>query len=102
METMKQSGSWSSLGTHASLVVMWWLCISSSGETWKFDLEGHGQMPHKTIGILTKLFCTAGQNLVTLAWMGDDSWCGQAQNRVNLDFQVKFDLEGQGRSLHKQ
>ena len=33
METMKQSGPWSSLGTHGSLVVMWWLCISSSSET---------------------------------------------------------------------
>ena len=33
--------------------------------------------------------------------MGDELWCGQAQNRVNLDFQVKFDLEGQGRSLYK-
>ena len=38
METMKQSGLWSSLGTHSSLVVIWWLCISSSGETRKFNL----------------------------------------------------------------
>ena len=37
METMKQSGLWSSLGTHDSVVVIWWLCISSSGETRKFD-----------------------------------------------------------------
>ena len=37
METMKQPGLWSSLGTHGSLVVIWWLCISSSGETRKFD-----------------------------------------------------------------
>ena len=27
METMKQSGLWSSLGTHGSMVVIWWLCI---------------------------------------------------------------------------
>ena len=66
METLKQSGPWSSLGTHGSLVVIWWLCISSSGEdrnfihganvgpTWgrqkfyvKFDLEGQGQLPSK-------------------------------------------------------
>ena len=32
-----KSGLWSSLGTHGSLVVIWWLCISSSGETRKFD-----------------------------------------------------------------
>ena len=29
METVKQSGPWNSLGTHGSLVVMRWLCISS-------------------------------------------------------------------------
>ena len=33
--------------------------------------------------------------------MGSDLWYGQAQNGVNLDFQVKFGLEGRGRSLHK-
>ena len=53
------------------------------------------------IGILTKVFCTSGPNLVILAWMGGESWCGQAQYGVNLDFQVKFDLEGQGPSVHK-
>ena len=38
METMKQSRLWSTLGTHASLVVMWRLYISRSGETRKFDV----------------------------------------------------------------
>ena len=33
--------------------------------------------------------------------MGGELWCGQVQNGVNLDFQVKFDLEGHGRSVHK-
>ena len=37
METMKQSDLWSSLGTHGCLVAIWWLCISSSEETGKFD-----------------------------------------------------------------
>ena len=27
--------------------------------------------------------------------MGNELWCGQAQNGVNSDFKVKFDLEGQ-------
>ena len=36
----------------------------------KFDLEGQGQSPHKTIGILTKVFYTYGPNLVMLAWTG--------------------------------
>ena len=29
--------------------------------------------------------------------MGDELWCGQAQNGVNFDFEVKFDLECHGR-----
>ena len=33
--------------------------------------------------------------------MGGELWCEQAQNGVNLDFQVKFDLESQGWSVHK-
>ena len=62
----------------------------------KFDLEGLGQLPPKTIGTFTKLFSTSGPNLVILAWMGSELWSGQAQNLVNSDFEVKFDLEGQG------
>ena len=104
MGTMKQSGPWNSLGTHGSLVVMWWLCISSrikpENLTFKviFDLEGQGQVPRITIRILTKEFCTSGPNL---AWLGGELWCRQAQNGVNLEFQVKFDLEDQGQSVHK-
>ena len=33
--------------------------------------------------------------------MGGELWCGQTQNGVNLDFQVKFDLEGQGQWVYK-
>ena len=33
----------------------------------KFDLEGKGQSPLKTIGILTKVFYTCVSNLVILA-----------------------------------
>ena len=62
----------------------------------KFDLEGQSQLAPETIGILTKLFCTSGPNLVILTWMGNELWCGQAQNGVNFDFKVKFDLEDQG------
>ena len=91
--------SWNRLSIHDSLVVVWWLCISSSGETWKFDILSR-IWPWRWIApqnnrIFSKLFCTSGPNLVILAWMGDELWCRQAQNEVNLDFQVKFDLEGQ-------
>ena len=29
--------------------------------------------------------------------MGDELWCRRVKNGVNFDFEVKFDLEGQGR-----
>ena len=44
----------------------------------KFDLDGQGQSLPKTIGILTKVFCTFGPNLVILAWTGDYLSPGQA------------------------
>ena len=43
-----------------------------------------------------------GPNLEALAWTGDELLRGQAQNGVNFDFEVKFDLEGQGQSPPKQ
>ena len=46
----------------------------------KFDLEGQGQSPRKTIGILTKVFYTYGPNLVILAWTGDELSRGQASD----------------------
>ena len=64
----------------------------------KFNLTCHAQSPHKTTGILTKVFSTSGPNLVALAWTGDELSRGQAQNGVNFDFEVKFDLEGQGQT----
>ena len=36
-----------------------------------------------------------------LSWTGDELSHGQAQNGVNFDFEVKFDLEGQGQSPPK-
>ena len=65
------------------------------------NLTCHTQSTRKTTGILTKVFSTSGPNLVALAWTGDDLSRGQAQNRVNFDFEVKFDLEGQGQSPPK-
>ena len=47
------------------------------------------------------VFCTSGPNLVILAWTGEELSLGQAQNWVNFDFEVKFDLKGQGRSPPK-
>ena len=46
----------------------------------KFDFEGQGQSPPKTIGILTKVFCTSGPYLMIPAWTGLESSCGQASD----------------------
>ena len=67
----------------------------------KFNLTCHAQSTPKTTGILTKVFSTYGPNLVALAWTGDELSGRQAQNGVNFDFEVKFDLEGQGQSPPK-
>ena len=65
------------------------------------EIEDQDQSIPKFIGILTQVFCTFGPNLVVLAWTGDELSCRQAQNRVTFDFEVKFDLEGQGQSPPK-
>ena len=67
----------------------------------KLNLTCHAQSTPKTTGILTKVFSTSGPNFVALAWTGDESSRGQAQNGVNFDFEVKLDLEGQGQSPQK-
>ena len=67
----------------------------------KLNLTCQAQSTPKTIGILTKVFCTSGPNFLVLAWTGDELSHGQAQNGVNFDFEVKFDLEGQGQSPPK-
>ena len=68
----------------------------------KNEIEDQDQSIPKLIGILTQLFGTFGPNLVVLAWTGDELSCQQAQNWVTFDFEVKFDLEGQGQSPPKQ
>ena len=64
----------------------------------KFDLEGEGQSPPKTIEIFNKVFCTSAPNLMVLAWTNGELWCGQAQNlgyiwtfKFNLTLKVKVD-----------
>ena len=62
------------------------------------EIEDQDQSIPKLIGILTQVFCAFGPHLVILAWTGDELSCRQAQNGVTFDFEVKFDLEGQGQS----
>ena len=67
----------------------------------KLNLTYQARSTPKIIGMLTKVFCTFGSNLVILVWIGDELSRRQAQNGVNFDFEVKFDLEGQGQSPPK-
>ena len=84
-------------------MALWWLyggyvfpvVVRPENSTFlvKFDLEGQGHLPPQTIGIFTKLLCTSGQNFLILAWMGNELWCGQAQNGVNYDFRLNLTLK---------
>ena len=67
----------------------------------KLNLTGYAQSTPKTTGISNKVFITSGSNLVALAWTRDELSRRQAQNGVNFDFEVTFDLEGQGQSPTK-
>ena len=62
------------------------------------EIGDQGQWIPKFIGILIVLRCIVGRNLEILTSTGGEWSCGQAQNSLNFDFQVKFDLEGQGQS----
>ena len=61
----------------------------------KFVLEGQGQSPPKTIGILPKVFYTYGPNLVILAWTGDELSRGQTWWRTDGRTQATTIPEGQ-------
>ena len=52
----------------------------------KLNLTREAQSTPKTIGILTKVFCTSGLNFVVLDWTGDALSHWHAQNGVNFDF----------------
>ena len=65
------------------------------------EFEDQDQSIPKLTGISTELRCIFDQNLEILTSTGGEWSCGQAQNSVNFDFQVEFDLEGQGQSIPK-
>ena len=47
------------------------------------------------------LRCIFGQNLEILTSIGGDLSCGKAQNEVNFDFWVQFDMEFHSESSPK-
>ena len=66
----------------------------------QFDLEGHDQLSHKTIGILTKVFYISDPNLVILAETGDELSHVQARDwrtdgRTHRQTQATIIPEGQ-------
>ena len=67
----------------------------------KNEIEAESLSCPKSTGIITVLRCISGPNLVIVAWTGDKLLHGQAQNGINLDLQVKFDIEDQGQSTTK-
>ena len=72
--------------------------VNKFGRKTGFKIEDQDQSIPKLIGILTQVLRTFGPNLVILAWTGDELSCREAQNGVTFDFEVKFDLKGQGQS----
>ena len=50
------------------------------------------QSTPRTTGILTKVFCTSGSNLVILACTGNESSRGQTQNGVFFNLKLNFIL----------
>ena len=72
-----------------------------SGFEIKNWIEDQFQSSPKLVGIWTVLRCIFVPNLEIVTLIGGGSWHGQAQNGVNVDFEVKLDLEGQGQSPSK-
>ena len=75
--------------------------IKSSIWSWfeiKNWIEDQFQSSPKLVGIWTVLRCIFVPNLEIVTSIGGQSWHGQAQNGVNFDFEIKFDLEGQSQS----
>ena len=67
-------------------------------ENW---IEDQFQSSPKFVGIWPVLRCFFVPNLEIVTSIGGELWHAQAQNGVNFDFGVQFDLEGQGQSLPK-
>ena len=73
-----------------------------SGFEIKNWIEDQFQSSPKLVGIWTVLRCIFAPNLEIVTSIGGELWHAQAQNGVNFDFGVQFDLEGQGQSPPKQ
>ena len=106
---------WISLSTHGSggfmvfMCFLWWWNRKFRLLNWIwpwrcFTARSTLPVPPQTMGFLTKVYCT---NLVVLARIDDELWCGQAQNGINSNFKlnltlkVKVDRSTKNRDLNK-
>ena len=64
-------------------------------------IEDQFQWSPKLVGIWTVLRCIFVPNLEIITSIGGELWHRQAQNGVNFDFGVQFDLEGHNQLSHK-
>ena len=72
-----------------------------SGFEIKNWFEDQFQSSPKLVMIWTVLRCIFVPNFEIVTSIHGELWYGQAQNGVNFDFEVKFDIEGQGQSTPK-
>ena len=72
-----------------------------SGFEIKNWIEDRFQSSPKLVGIWTVLRCIFVPNLEIVTPIGGELWHAQAENGVNFDFGVQFDLEGQVQSPPK-
>ena len=59
----------------------------------KLNLTYQVRSTPKMIGILTRVYCTSGPNLVILAWTGDVLSRGQAQNGVTFEVDLTLKVK---------
>ena len=81
--------------------ITFYLFATKLGIKIKNNIEGHGQRSPKLIEMLSMLRYIFGPNLELPTSIVGEWLHGKAQKRVNFDFQVKFELEGQGQSTPK-
>ena len=74
------------------------ICSGFEIKNW---IEDQFQSSPKLVDIWTVLRYIFVTNLEIVTSIGGELWHEQAQNEVNFDFEVKFDLEGQSQSPPK-
>ena len=88
-------------GSHQRMPMMYIKSSIWSGFEIKNWIEVQFQTSSKLVGIWTVLQCIFVPNLEIVTSIGGELWHGQAQNGVNFDFGVQFDLEGHNQLSHK-